>query len=178
MKNFFKNICISKNCRIFAGELNMRSSIQALIIAVIFLLNWTNSLGCCFSSDSAILALSSFAKVREQQSFLFLNIFNSTMRSSIKNESKANNSSPISVQPTKQAQLHKQGKSADITVSITGKKNNRIVHAYLKAYYEFFVERTHGYIFSEIRLKNKIEAADLLYPEDKRALRCLTVIMK
>ena len=69
------------------------------------------------------------------------------------------------------------GKPADITVSITG-VSNRIVHAYRKAFYEFLIEETRGYIFTELRLTKKIEAARLLFPEDKQKVRGLNVTIK
>ena len=77
----------------FAPELTMGTSIKALFIAAFFILSQTNSLGCCYSSDSCLKALLTFPNIkREQQSFLFLNIFIRQMGTSVKKCSTGKNS--------------------------------------------------------------------------------------
>jgi hypothetical protein len=62
-----------------------------------------------------------------------------------------------------------------ITVTITGKRHNRFMHAMNKATYEFFAELTKGHSCAELRFVKKYEAASLLYPEDRKSLRGKTV---
>jgi len=81
-----------KTLPIFAPELTMASSIQALIIAVFFISANQNSTGCCIPSDSRYIALLSLPKSGNNSLFFINLIFNLTMASSIKNYSSVNNS--------------------------------------------------------------------------------------
>ena len=90
------------------------------------------------------------------------------MRTSVKNASRLS-ITPQSTPAGETGTLH-SGKPADITVIVTGKRNNQFVYVICKATYELFVELSKGNIFSELRFQKKFEAASLLYPEDMKAL--------
>ena len=67
---------------------------------------------------------------------------------------------------------------ADITLSLTGKRDNRLIHSLGKSFYELVVELTKGHINAEQRFVRRYEAAALLFPEDMRKLRGQTVKIK
>ena len=72
----------------------------------------------------------------------------------------------------------KSGNPAEtITVIVTGKRNSHFVYAICKATYEFFVELSNGKVFCELRFQKKLEAAQLLFPEDMKALIGKTIKM-
>ena len=169
-------ICFSKNSRIFALELNLRNSIRVFIVTIFFISANQNSLGCCFPLDSRCKTLLTFAGSGNDSLFLFNNIISSTMRKST-NECSTGKSITEKNTPYS-AKTVPTGTPADITVIVTGKRNNRIIHAYWKMFYEFMIEETCGHIFAETRFVKKYEAANLLYPEDRKALRGLTVKFK
>jgi len=152
----------------FVGELTMRTSIKVFIIAAAFFMPAQDSKGCFFSSGSRCKALLTFANIREKQSFYILKHFYPTMRTSVKNASRLS-ITPQSTPAGETGTLH-SGKPADITVIVTGKRNNQFVYVICKATYELFVELSKGNIFSELRFQKKFEAASLLYPEDMKAL--------
>jgi len=153
---------------IFAGELTVRPSFKCFIVAAFFIALNQNSLGCCFSSGSRCKALLTVShQSREQQSFLFLNIFNSTVRpSSIKNAKGTKYSSTQST-PTE--------RNAVIILSLIGIRNCPYLYSLRKAIFEFLKEETCGNIFTELRLVKKIEAARTLFPESKKSLIGKTV---
>ena len=162
----------------FAGELSKQPTIKAFIVATFFIAVYLHSLGCCSFTGSRYTLLLSVAKDEVQQSFFINTFLISQMQPTIKNASKANNSTLTRRLTPVMGKKQSAGKPAGITVSITGKRDNRIVHAYWKAICEFFVEETRGKICSEFRLKSKIEAARLLFPEGRKAMRGLTVKIK
>ena len=96
------------------------------------------------------------------------------MDTSVKNASRLS-ITPQSTPAGETGTLHSGKPAETITVIVTGKRNNRIIYAYWKMFYEFMIEETQAHIFNELRFVKKYEAANLLYPEDRKALRGLTV---
>ena len=84
-----------------------------------------------------------------------------------KNQRSENNSTAAKTNSARDAQT-------PITLDLTGSRNP-YVFALRKAFREFLAEETKGYIFCELRLVSKIEAANLLFPEHRRLLFGKTV---
>ena len=55
-------------------------------------------------------------------------------------------------------------------LDLTGVRSNVYLYAIRKAFREFLLEESKGFICSEIRLTKKIEAAQLLFPEHRKEL--------
>jgi len=73
------------------------------------------------------------------------------------------------------ATLH-GAKTVPIKVTLTGVRNPYI-YAIRKAFFEFLQEESNGYLCPEARFVRKFEAAALLFPEHRKAIRGRTVII-
>ena len=155
----------------FAVEFRNAKSNSRLKEAAFFMpTRKSDSIGCCSSGSRFLKPLLDFANLKRATVFFYLtNIFNPIMRSLIKNANKVNNSNHVSRLTTVSGTT-----KSEITLALTGVRNPYL-YALRKSFYEFLVEETRGHLFSDLRLKNKIEAARLLFPEARMNLRCKTV---
>ena len=191
-KKIFKKFADMKKCCIFAPNLSMHTTIQALFMATFFIFANPATTGCCSLTGSRYNALLSCANDRVQQSF-FINTFLFSQMHTTSKTVIGSNQSP-KTRPTvrkltpqsdnaviaatePQPAAEKQAARQSITVTITG-ANIRYIHAIRKAVYEFMQEETRLLVFSELRLLNKIRAARLLFRDDRKALQGLTVKIK
>jgi len=171
---------MKKEIHNFAPDLTMPTSIKVFFIAAAFLLPaYQNSTGCSFSSGSRCKALLTLANIREEQSLLFLKHFYPTMPTSVKKCSTGNNSTlNRTAHETRKELLEKRKSSLIITLSITGLGNNRWGYVVKKAIFRYFVEKSRGHLYAELRLKRTIELADELLRDDMKELIGKTVIIK
>ena len=64
-----------------------------------------------------------------------------------------------------------------VKVDITGTRNNKYLFSMRKAVREFLADDAKGYLNAIHRFNSKIEAARLLFPEDRvRLHECLTLL--
>ena len=166
IKKINKTFALLKNSCIFALRLTMQASIQVLLIAAFFIATNQNSTGCCISSGSRYLALLTLAKSENNSLLYFKNIFNPTMQASIKNASRSKHSRAAIA------------KNNTITLTLTGVAGNHCKHALRKINYEFLINLTHRDICAKLRFVEKYEAANLLYPKERKALRNQKIIIK
>ena len=170
MKKYFDNSKISGF--FVALKLTKPASFRVFIATAFFIAVHQNSLCCCIPSDSRCETLLTLAC---QGTTAFFNnlIFNPTMPASVKIERSVKHSSAaITSHSTKTVTV---GKPAEITFILTGKRGNRYLHALSTAIHELLIEETRGFLFAEKRFEKKYEAANLLFPNERRSLRGLTV---
>jgi hypothetical protein len=125
------------------------------------------SIGCCNPSESRFTALLTCPKQRVFNSlFLFKTFLIRQMERSKSNASSANNSTTASrvtheTRPT----------ITPVKADITGTRHNKYVFSLRKAVREFLDEDAKGYMNALYRFNSKIEAARLLFPEDRIKFR-------
>ena len=66
---------------------------------------------------------------------------------------------------------NKKSASKPPMLELTGVSRNIYLYCIRKAFRAFLNEETRGYAFSDARLQHRIEAARLLFPEDRERLR-------
>ena len=171
--NIFQKITIkfanAKISCIFAAELKPleRSNSSVCCNGVFLSIHNKNSIGLLNLSESRCKTLLTVPKSRFNGLFLFIKTLSlRQMERSKENASSANNSNAAS----RVTDVNR----TTIELNLTGSRNP-YVFALRKAFREFLAEETKGYIFCELRLVSKIEAANLLFPEHRRLLFGKTV---
>ena len=164
-------------CRIFAPSLNQTYITKN---ATAFFMPTKEEFDYRPVAGSCCKTLSAGSKKRAIVFFILL-FFSAQMNQPTKNATRTMKVVPAARRSHETAKREtatrrsKAGEPPVITVIITGKQNNRYIHALWKATYELFEELTKGYIFTEHRFIKKFDAARTLFPEDLKAIRGLTV---
>jgi hypothetical protein len=146
-----------------------------------------NSIRLLNPSGSRCETLLTFSKARFNGLFLLIKTLSfRQMRRSEENAANANNSN-VELRAT--CESCESGKKVDgsrrkttkveratpitgkITVTITGKRNNRYLHACEKSLNDYFSEEQRGFCFNPHRIMSRFDAANTLFPEDRKRLR-------
>ena len=166
-KKYSKMFANSKMFRIFAAELYNAKVNSSVYCDGDFLSAYIeSSIGLLNLSGSRCKTTIDRLKTRFSGLFLFFKTLSfRQMRRSEENATSANNSTTASRVahatrlPIKTPRLN-----------LTGVRFNAYLYSLRKAFREFITEETRGYCCTELRLTKKIEAARLLFPEDRGKL--------
>jgi len=177
MKKTTKIFASLKSCCNFVAFFGRNKFMNLLCVVFFITTSQVENLGYYSSgyyTERSVIVPSRTEKV----AFLNLNTFNfSFMEGTMKIQSNAKHSN-IKLTPNSAKTVSASGNPADITLSMTGVKSNRYMHAVRIATFVFLSYETKGYISALENFVACIKAARTLYGDDRKALIGKKVIIK